>query len=204
MDNPVTKILTVQLPDYFKPIIEFQKIMEAYGYALDRFETEMEHVYSNNYIATADDNTLSFWEKNLGLYDSYGKTLEYRRERILQRFNIVPPFSIGYLRAKLDELFYGEYELNADSSQCTLQIKVTSDRYEALNMLYVLLWDIIPAHLQIKADQEITNDSRNDLYAAGFASCTCIQTIGPVTINQLVDGIYTSDFVTNTMIQTIG
>ena len=59
-----------------------------------------------------------------------------------------------------------------------MTINVTSDRYGAIDLLYDLLWDIIPAHLQIIANQETTNDiGGSRLYAAGFVANTYIQTI---------------------------
>ena len=173
-------ILAEQLPDFFRPIIEFQQIMIAHGYALDSLDSNALQIAANNYIPTCDEQTIAFYEQLLGIVYRFGDTLEYRRTRLLQKFNTIVPFSIGFLRDKLTEL-YGEdgYELSVSSPDCTITVKVTSDRYGAIDLLYDLLWDVVPAHLQIIANQETTNDvGGGKLYTGGVAANTFIQTIG--------------------------
>lgn len=179
MSNAVQS-LTRQLPDYFKPILEYQEIMKAHGYAMDDFDFASQQVWANNYIATCDEPTIAFWEHLLGIVYRFGDTMDFRRDRVLQKFNTIVPFSIGFLNAKLTELFGADgYELEVNSEDCTISVRVTSDRYGAVDLLYDLLWDIIPAHLKIIANQETTNFvGGSSLYAAGFVASTMIQTIG--------------------------
>ena len=171
-------ILKQQLPRYFRPIIEFGEILKAQGYSLDRFDEASAKVYANNYIATCDEDTIAYYERLLGIVYRFGDTLEYRRTRVLQKYNTIVPFSIGFLRDKLTEL-YGEdgYEMYVDSAACKLKIKVTSDRYGAIDLLYDLLWDIVPAHLEIIANQQVENNLNAGLYMAGTMSGTFVQTI---------------------------
>lgn len=173
-------VLTNQLPEYFRPILEFQQIMAAHGYVLDQLDANITQIAANNYISTCDETTIAYWENLLGITYRFGDTLEYRRSRVLQKFNTIVPFSIGFLNAKLTELYGADgYELSVDPVGCTLTVKVTSDRYGAVNLLYDLLWDVIPAHLQIVANQETTNYvGGGKLYSAGFVAGTYIQTIG--------------------------
>ena len=179
MANSVQTLIK-QLPDFFRLILEFQEIMKAHGYILDSFDSNMYQIAANNYISTCDVKTIAYYENLLGIVYRFGDTLEYRRSRLLQKFNTIVPFSIGFLKDKLTEL-YGEdgYELSVSSPDCTITVKVTSDRYGAIDLLYDLLWDVIPAHLQIIANQETTNDvGGGKLYASGVLANTFIQTIG--------------------------
>lgn len=180
MVNDATKIIIQQLPSYFRPVLEFQHIMKAHGYALDDLDVNMLQLSANNYISTCDEATITYYEHLLNIVYRFGDTLEYRRSRVLQKFNTIVPFSIEFLQDKLTELYGRDgYELSVDSWECTLAIKVTSDRYGAIDLLYELLWDIVPAHIQIVANQETRNDiGGSRLYAAGFLADTCIQTIG--------------------------
>ena len=179
MSNAVDT-LTKQLPDYFKPIIEYQAIMQAHGYALDIFGGNAERVKDNNYISTADEQTIAFWENILGLIYSYGDTLDYRRAKVLQKFTTSPPFSIEFLKDRLTQLYGADgFTVDVDPVACTIKIKVTSDRYGAIDLLYDLLWDIIPAHLQIYANQQTTNYiGGSKLYTGAVVSRTFVQTIG--------------------------
>lgn len=174
------EVLYNQLPDYFRPIIEFQAILNAHGYVLDGLDANAAQIAANNYISTCDEETLEYWEALLDITYRFGDTLDYRRDRVLQKFNTIVPFSIGFLNDRLTILFGADgYTAVIDYSAQTLTVRVTSDRYGAVNLLYDLLWDVVPAHLQIIANQETTNYvGGNRVYSGGFVAGTYIQTIG--------------------------
>lgn len=193
-----------QLPEYFRPIIEFREILKAHGYSLDKLDETSEKVKDNNYIATCDEETITYYEKLLGITYRFGDTMEYRRMRVLQKYNTIVPFSIEFMRDKLTEL-YGEdgYEMSVDSTACKLKIKVTSDRYGAIDLLYDLLWDVVPAHIQILANQQTTNRVPCRLYAAGAVSRVFVQTIYRHTVYDIEEAANTGGAVSGTKIQTI-
>lgn len=193
-----------QLPEYFRPIIEFREILKAHGYSLDKLDETSEKVKDNNYIATCDEETIAYYEKLLGITYRFGDTMEYRRARVLQKYNTIVPFSIEFLRDKLTEL-YGEdgYEMSVDSAACKLKIKVTSDRYGAIDLLYDLLWDVVPAHIQILANQQTTNRVPCRLYVAGAVSRVFVQTIYRHTVYDIEEAANTGGAVSGTKIQTI-
>ena len=193
-----------QLPEYFRPIIEFREILKAHGYSLDKLDETSEKVKDNNYIATCDEDMIAYYEKLLGITYRFGDTMEYRRARVLQKYNTIVPFSIEFLRDKLTEL-YGEdgYEMSVDSASCKLKIKATSDRYGAIDLLYDLLWDVVPAHIQILANQQTTNRVPCRLYAAGAVSRVFVQTIYRHTVYDIEEAANTGGAVSGTKIQTI-
>lgn len=180
MVSNAEQTLTKQLPEYFRPVPEFQEIMKAQGYALDILEYNICRVEANNYISTCDERKIADYEKRFGMVYRFGDTLDYRRARVLQKFNTIIPFSIAFLENKLIEL-YGKdgYRVVIDFTECIIGIRITSDRYGAIDLLYDLLWDVVPAHIQIIANQETTNQiGGSKLYTAGFVTNTFIQTIG--------------------------
>ena len=169
-----------QLPTYFRPIVELTAILKAHGYALDTLSAISTQIAANNFIQTADEDTLAEWERILGINYQFGDTIEYRREQILQKFYTIVPFSYGFLIDRMNEL-YGEdgYTLSIDPVQLKLKVNVTSSRYGAITLLYNLLWEIVPAHVQIVANQQVTNNIGGcRLYSGGSSSSTIIQTIG--------------------------
>lgn len=169
--------LKMMLPEWFKDILEFNRLLETEEIELEAVENSIRSVRNNCFIQTADENTILLYEKRFGI--SYqGETLDYRKSRILQRYNTVVPFTIGFLKNRLAELYGADgYILLVNSKTCLLTIKVTSDRYGALNLLYDLLWDIIPAHIQIIASQEAQKDIKGGLYVGSTISSTKITTI---------------------------
>lgn len=170
--------LKMLLPEWFKDILEFNRLLEAEELELEEVENSIQAVRNNCFIQTADENTILLYEKRFGITYQYGETLEYRKSRILQRYNTVVPFSIGFLRNRLTELYGSDgYVLTVNSKTCILTIKVTSDRYGAVNLLYDLLWDIIPAHIEIIANQQVTNYISSNVYAAAVMSGAYTQII---------------------------
>ena len=178
MCEKASGILIKQLPQYFRPVVEFQEIIRAHGRALDQLEENVDRIQRNLYIPTCDESTIAYYEKLFGITYRFGDTMDFRRSRVLQRFNTIAPFSIGLLRDKLTEL-YGKagYELNLDPSKLTLYVKVTSDRYGAIDLLYDLLWDIIPAHVRIIANQQTTTYVTGSAHMGGVVSNTFLQII---------------------------
>lgn len=170
--------LKMLLPDWFKEILEFNRLLEAEEVGLEAVETSIQSVRNNCFIQTADENTILLYEKRFGITFQYGETLEYRKSRILQRYNTVVPFSIGFLKDRLKELYGSDgYVLTVNSKTCLLTVKVTSDRYGAVNLLYDLLWDIVPAHIEIIANQQVTNYISGNIYTAVAVSGTYSQII---------------------------
>jgi hypothetical protein len=166
--------LKMMLPEWFKDILEFNRLLETEEMELEAVENSIRSVRNNCFIQTANENTILLYEKRFGI--SYqGETLDYRKSRILQRYNTVVPFTIGFLKNRLAEIYGADgYILSVNSKTCLLTIKVASDRYGALNLLYDLLWDIIPAHIQIIASQEAQKDIKGGLYIGSTVSSTKI------------------------------
>lgn len=198
-------VLYNQLPDYFRLIIEFQAILKAHGYALDDLDATAIQIAANNYIPTCDADTLTYWERLLDISYQVGDTLEYRRDRVLQKFNTIVPFSIGFLNDRLTGLFGTDgYTLLIDYPAQTLTIEITSDRYGAVNLLYDLLWDIVPAHLQVIANQETTNNiGGSRLYIAGAMLTTKIITVPSINYRDIPADLNIAGFTVSSKVQTI-
>ena len=71
------------LPEYFRPILEFQEIMKSDGIAMDEVETLMRKVRDNFYIQTLDESALEEEERQFSIVAKPGETLDYRKQRLL-------------------------------------------------------------------------------------------------------------------------
>lgn len=173
------EILMNELPTWFKPVFEYIELMEVYGAQLDTIGQNEEAIYNNFFIQTADEDTISDWEKIFGIAVRYGDTLEFRRERIIQKFIQTVPYTIWDFRDRLTALFGNDYSLTVDPVALTLKIVVTSDRYGAIDLLYDLIWDVVPAHLRVISNQQTTSYAVSDHYIGAFLAHTFVQTIAP-------------------------
>jgi hypothetical protein len=68
--------------------------------------------------------------------------------------------------------------MTVNPQQCTITIVVTSDRYGAIDLLYGLIWDVVPVHLEINANQQITNTSKTTQEIGAFCLNTLVNNIG--------------------------
>lgn len=177
MSDQVHKILMDQLPEWFKPVLEYIAIMHGGSVELARLDEDAEQIRLNDHIQTADASTLRYWERFLGIASSAGDTLAYRRQRILMRINQTVPYTIRHLRDRLRELFGEDYTLEVNPAQCWIRIIVTSDRYGAISLLHDLIYSYVPAHLYVYSNQQVSNVTSSNAYYATRMSRTFEQTI---------------------------
>ncbi|MBE5991093.1 MAG: DUF2313 domain-containing protein [Paenibacillaceae bacterium] len=169
--------LKILLPEWFQNIVEFNELLETEATELEEAEDCIRSVRNNCYIQTADEATILLLEKRFGIIYQ-GESLEFRRSRIMQRYNTVVPFTIGFLKDRLTELYGVDgYEVKVDGKNNLVDIIITSDRYGAVDLLYNLLWDILPAHIQITARQVNTKNMAGTLNLGATVSGTKIITI---------------------------
>lgn len=177
MSDRVHKILMDQLPDWFKPVLEYIAIMYGGSVELARLDEDAEQIRLNDHIQTADATTIRYWERFLGIASSAGDTLAFRRDRVMMRINQTVPYTVWHLRERLTELYGDAYTLEVDPAECWIRIIVTSDRYGAISLLHDLIYSYVPAHLYVYSNQQVSNVTSSDAYYAARMSRTFEQTI---------------------------
>lgn len=175
--NSIHEILMEQLPEWFKPVLEYIAIMRGGAAELSDFVAAAEQVRKNDHIQTADATTIRYWERFLGIASSAGDTLAFRRDRVLMRINQTVPYTVWHLRERLTELYGDAYTLEVDPEECWIRIIVTSDRYGAISLLHDLIYSYVPAHLYVYSNQQVSNVAGSDAYYADRMSRTFEQTI---------------------------
>ena len=138
----------MMLPEWFQQVEEFKQIMAVEENMLGNVEKDMGRVYQNHFIKTADKEIISDYEGWMEIRNQAGESLDYRRERVLQKLNTLPPFTIWFLRNRLNAVL-GEdgYLLCVNPTECMLEIRIISDRPRAVEMVFDLMGVIVPAHL---------------------------------------------------------
>lgn len=177
MSDRVHKILMDQLPDWFKPVLEYIAIMYGGSVELARLDEDAEQIRLNDHIQTADATTIRYWERFLGIASSAGDTLAFRRDRVMMRINQTVPYTVWHLRERLTELYGDAYTLEVNPEECWIRIIVTSDRYGAISLLHDLIYSYVPAHLYVYSNQQVSNVTSSDAYYAARMSRTFEQTI---------------------------
>ena len=89
-----------------------------------------------------------------------------------------PKFDINWLRDKLTEL-YGKdgYDLTVSSVNSTLSVNITSGMPNAVRLFYDFIWDVIPAHIALSAQQNVNTTIPVSIYTGACIASTSMSVI---------------------------
>ena len=119
-------------PRWFRRILDFQYLCRSEGEELRCLAEAMDQIHKNLFVQTMDEGTTAQWEAILRILPTPEEDLDFRRLRVLNRLSLRPPFTLIFLREKLDLLFGpGNYLVEVDYPNYTLYIEasVESQRY---------------------------------------------------------------------------
>ena len=136
------------LPDWYKDVADYQQICSVETALMETAEALTKRVYGNFYFATMDANALSEWESILGIIASSTETLEFRRARVANRVSMKPPYTITFLKKKLDELLgAGQYEVYVDAANYTLIVESVATNQDRAAEVGYTISRLKPAHI---------------------------------------------------------
>lgn len=128
-------------PLIYKEVKETDEIIKVENEDFNLIEENLNSCIDNQFIMTSDDRGISHRESSLGILpDREVETIEFRRQRLLNRLTTKPPFTMIYLRERLDELLgVGQYKIIMDYNKYTLYIRfVQKDRSYQNEIMYLL------------------------------------------------------------------
>lgn len=113
------------IPPYLLEFREFNAIYTALNKEFQLLQESREKVLDQFFIDTMCEESILRMEKMLNILpDPTKETLEFRRDRVKNRFLITPPFSIRYLRNQLDSAIgVGNYTLTIDNNNYTIYLE---------------------------------------------------------------------------------
>lgn len=137
------------LPYWFRDIIEYQEICETESEQLSALADEMHAVADNFFFQTMDESAINMWEQVLGIVPNpQTEDLDFRRFRVLNRLTTKPPFTLGFLYQKLDELIGpGLWTVTVDYPNYTLYIESSSENQNYFTEIAYTINKIKPAHI---------------------------------------------------------
>ena len=136
-------------PSVYNGVLEISALSETDDVLLDRALAKLERAQLNQFILTADEETISVYEKMFSiLANPTTETLQFRRERILNRMSLQPPFTMRWLQNKLDEIIgVGKWDAYVDYANRTLYIESFVVNQQWFNELRITINRIKPCNL---------------------------------------------------------
>lgn len=149
--------LITYYPKYYRDVLEMRAILEAHGAVLDELEDNIERVFFNSFIDTADEQAITDLERFLDIKLNRARSLETRRRFVKAFFVGFGKVSASLLAAIINSYTEGPVEASLepfDSAGNNL-LKLLYGRGEA-ETLYIddidyLLSKKIPAHIAWQA-----------------------------------------------------
>lgn len=136
-------------PSVYNGVLEISALSETDDVLLDQSLAKLERAQLNQFILTADEETISVYEKMFSiLANPTTETLQFRRERILNRMSLQPPFTMRWLQNKLDGIIgVGKWNAYVDYANRTLYIESFVVNQQWFNELRITINRIKPCNL---------------------------------------------------------
>lgn len=136
-------------PSIYNGVLEISVLSETDDVLLDQALAKLERAQLNQFILTADEETISVYEKMFSiLANPTTETLQFRRERILNRMSLQPPFTMRWLQNKLDGIIgVGKWNAYVDYANRTLYIESFVVNQQWFNELRITINRIKPCNL---------------------------------------------------------
>ena len=137
------------LPNIYDAILEFEGLIASENTLFDNLDTETEKVRDNQYVLTADIDGIIAYEKMLNIIPKpTTETIEFRRQRIINRLSMVPPFTFRFLKQRLDEIIgVDRYTASIDYPNYTLYIESSAENQEWFHEILVTVTKLKPANI---------------------------------------------------------
>lgn len=148
MNHLDTDMLSL-LPPWYREILDYQEICQTEKAQFDALASEITGVAENFFFQTMDESAVSMWEQIFEITPNpETETLDFRRARALNRISTRPPFTLGFLYQKLDELIGpGAWTVTVDYENYTLYIESSAlDQQYATEVAFTIN-RIKPAHI---------------------------------------------------------
>lgn len=143
-----TELLNL-LPPWYREVAEYQQICSAEAQQLQTAALATQSIADNFYFQTMNLAGVQMWEQIFNITPNPAtETLAFRRARVLNRISMRPPYTLGFLYQKLDELVGpGLWSVEVDYANYALTIEAGAEDQSYWQELAYTVNHIKPAHI---------------------------------------------------------
>ncbi|MBB6632751.1 putative phage tail protein [Cohnella thailandensis] len=136
------------LPSYYQEIKDFTELAATEDAELDSLAEAVQRLLDDQFVMTASSPAIARREAMLGIQADPSDTLDFRRLRILNRYQTKPPFTVRYLQQQLDKLVGpGMTIVSVDVQQFILYITTTLENASVFREVIHTVDKIKPANI---------------------------------------------------------
>lgn len=137
------------LPDYYGEVLDFIQLARTEDLELDQLEEAVEQLFADQFVETAGLQAIKRRERMLGIQaDPAVETLEFRKQRILNRYRTKPPFTVRWLQEQLDRLVGpGMTIVSVDPERFMLYVTTSIENANVFKEVQYTLQTVKPANM---------------------------------------------------------
>lgn len=153
---PDDRIL-IHLPAYYKDIEDFMELANTESIELNLLDEAVDQLFNDQFVETSGLQAIKRREQMLGIQaDPKTESLEFRRRRILNRYQTKPPFTRRYLQRQLDMLVGpGMTVVTVDYAGRVLTITASIDNASVFKEVLRTVETIKPANMSYQQNTSL-------------------------------------------------
>ena len=155
--------MEIQFEKYIKDTKEIKELGNAYQYVFDKIENEGQLLNDNQYILTADENTIREWEKFLNIPFDSTLTLDERKQQIFLKRNMKPPYTFNNMKKQIYGFTGVENEITEDRENLSINIDLSSATQGIIKLVHQYMKRIKPVNVVYSISitpKDLYDDSR--------------------------------------------
>ena len=148
-----------QLPHVFRKMRDIQHVSEVNKKQYSKLNAAIGNLEDDNYFDTMSIDAVKRIESMCGIKVSSEDTLEFRRKRAKNRWNMSQPFSIPFLIQKLNELIgEGKWEATISKDRTCLTIESFSENKQMYDEVEATINLLKPVKMVFKSKPLVPNN----------------------------------------------
>lgn len=144
-----SELLQPYKPAIYDGVLEYEEVIKTEGEALYYAHEALQNILLSQKLSTMPIDTVISYEGILGIIGNPAtETLEFRRQRIINRLSLKPPFPMEFLESRLDEIIgVGRWTIDYDKDEFTLYIESSASDQQWATELSITINSIKPANI---------------------------------------------------------
>ncbi|HZG16976.1 MAG TPA: putative phage tail protein [Candidatus Bathyarchaeia archaeon] len=144
-------------PEIYQEIDDFVELAKAETVEVEDLEKAVQQLFDEQFVMTSSVRGIERREKMLGIQaDPSTESLDFRRKRILNRYQTKPPFTIRWLQQQLNQLVgEGLVLVDVDVQNFILYVKADIDDAAVFKEVNHTVLTVKPANLIYNQQTEI-------------------------------------------------
>ena len=162
--------LSKYYPRIYKNILETDNLVFTENELFDETNTLTTEVEDNQFVLTANSKGLTIYERMLNIIaNPLTDTIQFRRERLINRLSSLPPFTLRELKGRLNNLLgSNNYDIEVIYDNYELKLDMRIGVYGKLDEVLKTLISIVPVNMQIITTNNLTYEATGTVYTASY------------------------------------